>query len=204
MRRKPTVLVACEFSGIVRDAFLKKGCKALSCDLLPTEREGPHYRGDVRDILDTDWDLMIAHPPCTYLCVSGAAWFKDEGRKEKQDEALAFVKLLLDCPIPRICLENPIGVISTRLRQCSQIVQPHHFGHKERKTTCLWLKNLTLLQPVNRIIRKDGQEWVNVTPSGQSNIGPSKDRWKQRSRTYKGVAQAMADQWYPLLRDYPL
>lgn len=195
MRRKPTVLVACEFSGIVRDAFLQKGCKAISCDFLPTEREGPHYRGDVRNILDTDWDLMIAHLPCTYLCTSGARHFATLGRFEKQQEALAFVKLLLDCPIPRICLENPIGVISTRLRQCNQIIQPHQFGHGETKTTCLWLKNLTLLRPTDKV--KGRVQRLHRLP-------PSKDRWKQRSRTYKGIAQAMADQWYPLLRDYPL
>ena len=180
------VLVACEFSGIVRDAFLVRGHDAVSCDLLPSEREGPHYQGDVRDILNQDWDMMIAFPPCTYLCVSGAAWFKLPGREQKQQEALDFVRLLLNAPIPKIALENPIGVISTQIRKPDQIIQPWQFGHGEVKATCLWLKNLSLLQPTN--IVEGRKPRVNYE-------SPGPDRWKRRSRTYPGIAAAMAEQW---------
>jgi len=178
------VLVACEFSGIVRDAFLARGHTAMSCDLLPTESHGPHYRGNVLDMLDSAWDLMIAHPPCTHLAVSGARWFKD--KREEQVEALAFVRLLLDAPIPRICLENPVSVISTAIRRPDQIIQPWQFGHGEIKKTCLWLKNLPLLKPSNIV---DGREArVHREP-------PGPNRWKNRSRTYQGIADAMAEQW---------
>jgi hypothetical protein len=178
------VLVACEFSGRVRDAFLRRGHNALSCDLLPTESPGPHYRGDVRDILSDDWDLMIAHPPCTYLAASGARWFRY--RRCEQDRALEFIRLLLDVPIPRIALENPIGVISTRIRKPDQIIQPWQFGHGETKATCLWLKNLPLLVPTN--IVNGREERIHRLP-------PSKDRGKLRSITYSGIAEAMASQW---------
>ena len=178
------VLVACKFSGIVRDAFLARGHTAMSCDLLPTESHGPHYRGNVLDMLDSAWDLMIAHPPCTHLAVSGARWFKD--KREEQVEALAFVRLLLDAPIPRICLENPVSVISTAIRRPDQIIQPWQFGHGEIKKTCLWLKNLPLLKPSNIV---DGREArVHREP-------PGPNRWKNRSRTYQGIADAMAEQW---------
>ena len=157
------VLVACEFSGIVRDAFLARGHTAMSCDLLPTESHGPHYRGNVLDMLDSAWDLMIAHPPCTHLAVSGARWLKD--KREEQVEALAFVRLLLDAPIPRICLENPVSVISTAIRRPDQIIQPWQFGHGEIKKTCLWLKNLPLLKPSNIV---DGREArVHREPPGR-------------------------------------
>ena len=179
------VLIACEFSGIVRDAFIARGHDATSCDLLPTEKPGPHYQGDVMDIIyNGHWDLMIAHPPCTYLASSGARWFK--GRWYEQEEALEFVRYLLNAPINKIALENPIGVISTQIRKPDQIIQPWQFGHGETKATCLWLKNLPLLKPTNIV---DGREArVHREP-------PSKDRWKNRSRTYQGIANAMASQW---------
>ena len=179
------VLVACEFSGIVRDAFLRKGHKALSCDLLPTEKSGPHYQGDVLDILYEGWDLMIAHPPCTHLAVSGARWFKY--KQKEQQEALNFVSILLNAPIEKICLENPVSIISSRIRKPDQIIQPYQFGHNESKKTCLWLKNLPLLKPTN-IITENIQQKVWKCP-------PSKDRWKIRSRFYTGIAEAMANQW---------
>lgn len=178
------VLVACEFSGIVRDAFITKGYDAISCDLLPTEREGPHLIMDVLKILDQGWDLMIAHPPCTYLAVSGARWFKD--RQREQAEALDFVRKLLNAPIPYIALENPVSVISTKIRKPDQIVQPWMFGHPETKATCLWLKNLPPLKPTHIVAGREGRVWKEP---------PSPDRWKNRSRTLPGIAEAMADQW---------
>ena len=178
------VLVACEFSGIVRDAFLEKGHEAVSCDLLPTENKGPHYQGDVRDIIEDGWDMMIAHPPCTHLAVSGARWFKD--KLEEQREALDFVRLLLNAPIEKIALENPISIISTRVCKPTQIIQPWMFGHGETKATCLWLKNLPKLEPTDVVEGRENR--VHRMP-------PSKDRWKNRSRTYTGIAKAMADQW---------
>lgn len=181
------VLVACEFSGIVRDAFRAQGHEAFSCDLLPTER-GPssiHIVGDVRDFLTSDpWDLMIAHPPCTHLAVSGARWFK--GKTGEQKKAVDFVKDLLEAPIPRIALENPISILSTRIRRPDQIIHPWQFGHGEVKATCLWLKNLPPLMPTNVVEGRHAR--VHREP-------PSPDRWKNRSRTYQGIAEAMADQW---------
>lgn len=187
------VLVACEFSGRVRDAFLAHGYDAVSCDLLPTDSPGPHYRGDVRDILGDGWDLMVAHPPCTHLAVSGARWFKDKQRE--QAEALEFVRALLDAPIPHIALENPVSIISTRFRKPDQIIQPWQFGHHESKTTCLWLKNLPPLEHTDVLQRPPTGRWENQTPSGQNRLPPSDDRWKLRSVTYQGVASAMAEQW---------
>ena len=184
------ILVACEFSGTVRDAFAKKGHYAMSCDFLDTESEGNHYKGDVQDILYNGWDMLIAFPPCTYLAVSGARWFKD--RQKEQEEALDFVRLLLNAPIDKIALENPVGVISTRIRKPEQIIQPWQFGHDASKKTCLWLKNLPLLVPTE-IIKKD--RYANQTPSGQNKLGPSKDRGKLRSITYQGIADAMVEQW---------
>lgn len=178
------VLIACEFSGIIRDAFIKRGHDAISCDLLPTEKPGPHYQGDVRDIIDNGFDLMIAHPPCTHLAVSGARWFKH--KQQEQKEALDFVRLLLNADIPRIALENPVSIISTHIRKPDQIIQPWQFGHGETKATCLWLKGLPLLVPTDIV---DGREnRIHKTP-------PSQDRWKIRSRTYPGIAEAMANQW---------
>jgi site-specific DNA-cytosine methylase len=159
----------------------------MSCDLLPTEQLGNHYQGDVRDIINNGWDLMIAHPPCTHLAVSGARWFKD--KQQEQLEALEFVRMLLDAPIPMIALENPISIISSKIRKPDQIIQPWMFGHGETKATCLWLKNLPKLQPTNIV---DGRE------NKVHRMPPSPDRWKDRSRTYQGIANAMAEQWSQL------
>ena len=178
------ILIACEFSGRVRDAFLDKGHDAMSCDFLPTEKDGPHYEGDVKDIIGDGWDMMIAHPPCTHLAVSGARWFKD--KKEEQKEALDFVRLLLNAPIEKIALENPISVISTKVRKPDQIIQPWMFGHGETKATCFWLKNLPKLESTDIV---EGRE------NRIHRMTPSKDRWKNRSRTYTGIAKAMAEQW---------
>lgn len=180
------VLVACEYSGRVRDAFIKRGHDAMSCDLLPTDAPGPHYQGDVRDILGDGWDLMIAHPPCTHLAVSGARHFAAKKASGVQDEALDFVRFLLDAPIKRIALENPVSIISSRIRKPDQIIQPWQFGHGETKATCLWLKNLPLLRPTNIVDGRDDR--IHKMP-------PSPNRWKERSRTYEGIAEAMADQW---------
>lgn len=193
------VLVACEFSGRVRDAFIAAGHDAMSCDLLPTEAPGPHYEGDVRDVLGNGWDLMIAHPPCTYLTVSGLHWNKkDPSRQQHTEDALNFVRLLLDAPIRSIALENPIGCISTAIRKPDQIIQPYQFGHDASKATCLWLKNLPLLRPTMFVEGRSvngKRRWANQTDSGQNKLPPSKDRWKKRSETYLGIANAMAQQW---------
>ena len=179
------VLIACEFSGAVRDAFRARGHDAMSCDLLPTEAPGPHYLGDVRDLLTPGrWDLMIAHPPCTHLAVSGARWFHLKQRE--QAEALDFVRLLLAAPVPRIALENPVSIISSRIRKPDQIIQPWQFGHGETKATCLWLKGLPKLQPTN-IVEGREQRIFKMPPSA--------DRWKERSKTFAGIAAAMAHQW---------
>jgi site-specific DNA-cytosine methylase len=182
------VLVACEYSGVVRDAFARAGHIAVSCDLLPSEGDPDlgHYQGDVRDLLyhPGAWDLMIAHPPCTHLAVSGARWFKD--KRAEQAEALDFVRLLLDAPIPRIALENPVSVISSRIHKPDQIIQPWQFGHGETKATCLWLKNLPALWPTCIVEGREAR--VHKMP-------PGPDRWKERSRTYAGIAEAMAAQW---------
>ena len=198
------VLIACEYSGTVRDAFRARGHDAMSCDLLPTERDGPHHMGDVLDILSDGWDMMIAHPPCTHLAVSGAAHFKRKRESGEQQAALDFVRALLDAPIPRIALENPVSIISSHIRPPDQIVQPYEYGHDASKRTCLWLKGLSPLRPTSYV-----EPRVVVTPSGRlanrwanqcSNYGhdslsPSPDRWKIRSATYQGIADAMAAQW---------
>lgn len=187
------VLIACEYSGTVRDAFASMGHHAMSCDLLPTESPGLHHQGDVLEIINDGWDLMIAHPPCTYLASSGLHWNKRiPGRDALTLEALEFVKLLLNAPIPKIALENPIGRINTAIRKPDQIIQPWQFGEDASKSTCLWLKGLPKLQPT-KIIKKE--RYANQTASGQNNLGPSKDRWKIRSTTYQGIANAMASQW---------
>ena len=178
------ILVACEFSGVVRDAFRDRGYEAVSCDLLPGERPGPHIVGNVLEVLDRRWDLLLAFPPCTFLAASGARWFA--GRLAQQEKALAFVRNLLAAPIPRIAVENPIGVISSRIRQPDQIIQPWQFGHGETKATCLWLKGLPRLQPEQTVSGRRAR--VHREP-------PSPDRWKNRSRTYPGIARAMARQW---------
>lgn len=192
------VLVACEFSGVVREAFRKRGHEAWSCDLLPAEDKSSHHIQDnvldhLKGALEFRWDMMIAHPPCTYLAVSGLHWNKRiPGRAEETEKALEFVRLLLDAPIPKIALENPVSCISTRIRKPDQIIQPWMFGHDASKKTCLWLKNLPLLKPTKII---DKERYANQTPSGQNKIGPSPDRWKLRSITYQGIADAMAEQW---------
>ena len=191
------VLVACEYSGTVRDAFLRAGHYAASCDLLPSESPlGDHYQGSVSDILDHGWDLMIAHPPCTYLSVSGMHW-TTRGLRDPQltEDALAFVRLLMDAPIERIAIENPVSVISSRIRKPDQIVQPWWFGHDASKKTCLWLKNLPLLTPTDLLPGDGKTRRGNQTASGQNKLPPSKDRWKIRSATYQGIADAMAAQW---------
>ncbi len=190
-------LVACEYSGIVSKAFRDRGHDAVSCDLLPNELTDNqyHYQGDVRPLLELyKWDLMIAHPPCTHLAVSGARWFKE--KEEEQKEALDFVRTLMEADIPRICIENPVSIISSRIRKPDQIIQPWMFGHEATKTTCLWLKNLPMLVPTN-VVDKGKR---HVTKSGKSlpewyNLPPSEDRWKIRSKTFQGIADAMALQW---------
>ncbi len=201
------VLVACEYSGRVRDAFIALGHDAMSCDLLPTEADGPHYQGDVRDVLDNGWDLMIAHPPCTHLAVSGARWFKTKG-PAVQEEALEFFKLMLFAPIPHIAVENPVGIVSSRIRKPDQIIEPWQHGHECTKKTCLWLKDLPLLRPtqiVGKGIRyvdprgnPHGSEFVMRAKVGYSPLmllPRSPERWKIRSRTFEGIARAMAEQW---------
>ena len=192
------VLVACEYSGIVRDAFTSKGHDAWSCDILPTESPGNHFQGDILEHLNKGWDLMIAHPPCTHLAVSGARWFT-EGRKpwSLQIEALDFVRKLLAAPINKIALENPVSVISTKIRKPNQIIQPFEYGHDVTKRTCLWLKNLPNLKPT-KIVKPD---IVLVNGKKMSRMHyesfklPSKERSKVRSKFYTGIAKAMADQW---------
>jgi hypothetical protein len=215
------ILIACEYSGAARDAFIASGHDAMSCDLLPTDVAGPHYQGDVADIINDGWDMMIAHPPCTYLSVSGMHWTARGLRDPKlTEDALDFVRLLLNAPIERIALENPISVISSRIRKPDQIINPWQFGHDASKKTCLWLKNLPALVPTDIVkprwiccglalsegVGKYGcancngakaarPRWANQTGSGQNRLPPSEDRWKIRSATYAGIAQAMADQW---------
>jgi site-specific DNA-cytosine methylase len=184
------VLIACEFSGIVREAFKAHGHNAWSCDLLPSEIEGNHIQDDILAVLNTfhfhnlKWDLMIAHPPCTHLAVSGARYFKD--KVKEQIEALDFVRMLMNAPIERICIENPVSVISSKIRKPDQIIQPWMFGHGETKATCLWLKGLPLLTPTN--IVEGRQPRVH-------HMSPGPNRWKERSRTLTGIAQGMAEQW---------
>ena len=225
------VLVACEYSGTVRDAFIARGHDAMSCDLLPTEKPGPHYQGDVFDVLDDGWDMMIAHPPCTYLSSSGLHWnargamVDGRPRHELTHEAMLFVLNLMDVRfvrhgIPRIALENPVGCISTQYRKPDQIIQPYQFGEDASKATCLWLKGLPTLNGTayhepRRVCacgkvytvaptecdncgtewRYFKSRWANQTDGGQNKLAPSVDRWKDRSRTYKGIADAMAEQW---------
>lgn len=210
------ILVACEFSGTVRDAFIAKGHQAVSCDLLPTESPGPHIVDDVSKHLNNGWDLMIAHPPCTYLTCTAEWAYKDpphhqkvltstltgQLRRDAREKALDFVRLLMDAPIEKIAIENPIGVISKRIRQPDQYIHPYEYGHDASKKTCLWLKNLEPLEPTQFIsprLQKLGKSyqfrWSNQTPHGQDKTPPSADRWKIRSMTYQGWADAMADKW---------
>jgi len=177
--------ILCEFSGIVRDAFIREGHEAISCDLLPSDSDfGPHIIGDC---LEQDWssfDLLICHPPCTHLAVSGARWFKD--KQKEQQEALEFVKKLMNLPVYKIVIENPVSIISSKIKKPDQVIQPWQFGHGETKATCLWLKNVPLLQPTLIV---DGREHKI------HKMSPGKDRWKKRSLTYTGIAEAMAKQW---------
>ena len=200
------VLVACEESGAVRDAFIARGHYAMSCDLIPTASPGPHWQGDVMEILYAGWDLMVAHPPCTFLSSSGLHWNKRRPERAAETEAaLDFVRVLLDAPIPKIALENPVGRISSRIRKPDQIIQPYDFGDDASKATCLWLKGLRPLVPTLRIpgrkvewppgSGKIVERWANQTDSGQNILGPSTDRQRERSKTYAGIATAIADQW---------
>jgi hypothetical protein len=192
------VLVGCESSGRVRDAFAARGHDAWSCDLLPSVNGGQHLQCDVREVLDQGWDFAGFHPPCTYLNSAGLHW-NSRGRGTKNTEdAMALVRALLACDIPRFYLENPVGCISTRIRQPDQIIQPYNFGDDASKTTCLWLKNLPPLRPTLYVpprIVNGRQRWGNQTDTGQNKLPPSKDRWRLRSLTYQGIADAMAEQW---------
>jgi len=182
---KLRVLVACEFSGIVRDSFIAKGHDAISCDLLPTEKPGPHFQGDCRfDVIAGNWDLIIAHPPCQYLAVSGARWWKEKQREQKK--AIDFFMWFTNIPCEKVCIENPIGIMSTLYRKPDQIIQPWMFGHGETKATCLWLKGLPKLVPTNIV---EGRE------HRIHRMAPGPDRARERSRTYSGIAAAMANQW---------
>ena len=180
------VLVACEYSGVVRDAFMERGHDAMSCDLLPSETEGPHYQGDVRDVLDYPWDLMIAHPPCTHLSVSGARWFDEKRADGRQQTAVSFFMMLARAPVARIAIENPVCIMSRLWRKPDQVIQPWQFGHGETKATCLWLKGLPRLAPTQIVEGREAR--VHRMP-------PSPERWKERSRTLTGIAAAMASQW---------
>ena len=180
------VLVACEYSGIVREAFKAKSHYALSCDLEPSDIPGEHYQGDVFDIINDGWDIMIAFPPCTHLCVSGARWFPQKILDGRQQQGIDFFMKLVNANIPKIAIENPIGIMSNKYRKPDQIIQPWQFGHGETKATCLWLKELPRLQPTN--IVEGREDRIHKMP-------PSVDRWKLRSKTYQGVADAMAEQW---------
>ena len=180
------VLIACEYSGVVRDHFLRGGHDAMSCDLLPTEVPGPHYHGDVRDVLDYPWDLMIAHPPCTDLSVSGARHFAGKKLTGQQQAGASFFMMLAKADIPRIAIENPVCIMSSLYRKPDKVIQPWMFGHGETKATCLWLKGLPLLRPTNIVEGREAR--IHKMP-------PSPDRWKERSRTFDGIGKAMMDQW---------
>ena len=203
---KLNILISCEYSGTCRDAFIKAGHNAISCDFLPTDVEGPHYQGDVKDFINSqEWDLMLGFPSCTYLCSSGMHW-TTRGFRDKQltEDALDFVRFLMDAPIKHIAIENPVGCISSRIRKPDQIIQPYFFGEDASKQTCLWLKNLPKLVPTQMVepkiyTNKHGKQvkrWANQCVNyGQEKSGPSADHWKIRSKTYGGIAQAIADQW---------
>jgi hypothetical protein len=187
------VLIACEFSGTVRDAFARRGHDAWSCDLLPTEQPGNHIIGDALSVIGDGWDLMVAHPPCTHLAVSGARWFGEKrkaaelaGKPDPQAEAIAFVRALMAAPIHRIAIENPVSVLSSVIREPDQLIQPWQFGHGETKATCLWLKNLPRLRATSVV--EGRQTRIHHMP-------PGPDRWRERSRTFAGIAEAMAEQW---------
>lgn len=180
------VLIACEYSGIVREAFRKRGFDAWSCDLLPTDIPGNHIQGDVREVFGRGWDLVVAHPPCTHLAVSGARHFPEKVADGRQQEAIDFFIAMVNAPAMHVAVENPVCIMSTIYRRADQVIQPWQFGHGETKATCLWLKNLPRLRPTNVVEGRIGR--VHLMP-------PGPDRWKERSRTFSGVADAMADQW---------
>jgi len=188
------VLVACERSGVVRDAFIRRGHDAWSCDLVGSEH-GPHFQCDIARVLGMGWDLLIAHPPCTHLAVSGARYFEQKRRDGRMQEAIDFFMLLANADIPCIAIENPVCIMSTQWRKPDQVIQPWQYGHPESKATCLWLKNLPLLQPTHILERPVDGRWSNQTPSGQNKLGPSPERAMIRAKTYTGIAQAMAEQW---------
>ena len=214
------ILIACEYSGTVRDAFIAKGHDAVSCDILPSDTPGPHWEGDVRIMLERKWDMIIAFPPCTHLAVSGARWFPAKIADGRQQEAIDFFMLFANADCPKIAIENPVGIMSTKWRKPDQIIQPWMFGEDASKKTCLWLKGLPNLYPTEYIhgqltccgkivkehLGKYGcpnccgdntaiRIYSNQTPSGQNKLGPSKDRGKLRSKTYQGIADAMSAQW---------
>lgn len=180
------ILVACEESATVREAFRKLGHNAWSCDIIPSRVKGNHYQGDVKDILNDEWDMMIAFPPCTHLSVSGARWFKEKQKSGVQQQAIEFFMMLVNAPIKRIAIENPISIMSTHYRKPDQIIQPWQYGHGETKSTCLWLKGLPLLSPTEIVEGREQRVW---------RLPPSEDRSKLRSKTYQGIANAMAGQW---------
>lgn len=194
------VLIACEYSGIVREAFARRGHDAWSCDLLPTEQPGQHYQGDVRDMLGDDWDMVIAHPPCTHLAVSGAAWFEEKRADGRQQEAIDFFMRFARLKCERVAIENPVGIMSSVWREPDQTIHPWQFGHAEQKATCLWLKNLPRLQPTRNVygemmqLPRNQRERLHFLP-------PSDTRSMERSRTFQGIADAMAEQWSVL---YPV
>ena len=200
------VLIACEYSGVVRDAFIKQGHEAISCDLLPSESDlGEHYQGDVTDIIDDGWDMMIAHPPCTYLTVTGNKWFKPEykdrfpTREQDRRDAIAFFMALMNANIPKIAIENPIGIMSTTFRKPDQIIQPWQFGHEASKSTCLWLKNLPLLQYTNVVSKGEFVTYKSGKRTAKWYADAArydaKTRAKIRNTTFQGIADAMAQQW---------
>lgn len=197
------ILIACEFSGVIRDAFIAKGHNALSCDLLPTEVVGPHYQGDVRDVLNGDWDMMIAHPPCTHLAVSGAAWFEKKRVDGRQQSGVDFFMDLANAPIDKICIENPVGIMSKTWRKPDQIIQPYYFGDEYQKTTCLWLKNLPALMHMEQPGLFMAQTHVGKGEMVTYDSGRTMPKWyaelrgdgQTRSRSFQGIADAMADQW---------
>jgi len=195
LKNRMKILIACEYSGTVRDAFRALGHDAISCDLLPTEREGPHYQGSVLDVLNDGWDMMVAHPPCTHLAVSGAAHFAKKRASGVQDEALDFVRLLLNAPIAKIALENPISIISSRIRKPDQIVHPWQFGHETTKATCLWLKGLPLLVPTQIVSKGERQVYASGKSSPIWHAKTGGGSGKARSMTFQGIADAMAAQW---------
>jgi hypothetical protein len=191
------ILVACELSGHVRDALIANGHDAVSCDIEPSERPGPHIQGDVRLVLNIGWDMMIGFPPCTHLAVSGARHFAAKRADGRQQQGIDFFMQLVNAPIPRVAIENPVGVMSSIYRKPDQVIQPWQFGHDASKATCLWLRGLPPLHPTNILPVPYRGYWANQTPSGQNRLGPSPDRARLRSATYHGIAQAMADQWTP-------